>query len=279
MLSLQQDGAQTVERGVVSRDRVLSDAEIVAIWWVADRMGYPFGRLVQLLILTGQRRAEVGGMRWQEVDPLKGQWELPPGMQDRRHKSERRHLVPLSSQVLGILQSLPRVHDELAFPARGKENAISGYSKWKRKLDQLSGVKNWTLHDLRRTAATGMAAVGVPPHVIERVLNHSTGTLGGVAGIYNRFQYLDECRQALERWSQHLESLIREVQRLPERGGPRDKPASCQSGRMLSPGKSGAVSQGQARELMGAWERFATERSSPCDRMQKAGRARKPRIG
>jgi integrase len=189
---------------VISRDRVLSDEELTAIWRSAEQMGWPFGRLVHLLILTAQRRDEVSSIRWQDLDQDEGLWTQPA----MGNKSGRIHVVPLSRPALGIIRALPRVHDELVFPARGKDNPVSGYSKWKRTLDQKSGVRNWALHDLRRTAATGMAALGVPPHVVERVLNHRTGTLGGIAGIYNRFAYLPEMSQALERWAQHLDGLI-----------------------------------------------------------------------
>lgn len=193
---------------VVSRERVLNNDEVVAVWRAAEKMGYPFGPLVQLLILTGQRRTEVGGMRWQEVNFLEGLWKLPRGTEERPHKSQHAHNVPLGSPILNVLRSLPRVHDDLIFPARGRDNAVSGYSKWKRKLDELSGVQAWTLHDLRRTTASGMAALGVLPHVVERILNHTNGTLGGVAGIYNRYAYLPEMAEALERWGQHLEGLL-----------------------------------------------------------------------
>jgi len=151
---------------VGSRDRVLSDVELAAVWRAAEKIGYPLGHLVLLLILTAQRRSEVAGMRWSELDLPNALWQLPPGTKDRKHKSSRPHTVPLGTRTTAILASLPRIHDELVFPARGKDNPISGYSKWKRKLDHVSGVKNWTLHDLRRTAATGMAALGVAPHVL-----------------------------------------------------------------------------------------------------------------
>jgi integrase len=94
------------------------------------------------------------------------------------------HIVPLSDLALETIRSMPRVHDHLVFPARGKDNPVSGYSKWKRKLDQISGVRDWTLHDLRRSAATGMAQLKVPLHVIELVLNHRSKSLRGVAGVY-----------------------------------------------------------------------------------------------
>jgi integrase len=189
---------------IISRDRVLRDEEVLAIWLAADKMGWPFGPLVQLLILTAQRRNEVSGIRWHHLDLEQKLWTQPA----QANKSRRAHFVPLSRIALETIRSLPCVHDELVFPARGKDNALSGYSKWKRKLDRLSGVSDWTLHDLRRTAATGMAALGVPPHIVELVLNHRSGALGGIAGIYNRFQYLEERRDALELWSQHLDGLI-----------------------------------------------------------------------
>jgi integrase len=120
--------------------------------------------------------------------------------------------VPLSDLAIETIRSMPRVHNELVFPARGKDNPVSGYSKWKSKLDQISGVKDWTLHDLRRTAATGMASLKVPLHVIELVLNHRAKSLSGVAGIYNRHEYLDDQRAALERWARHVESLALKAQ-------------------------------------------------------------------
>ena len=200
---------------VGSRHRVLSEAELTRIWLAAELFGYPFGRLVQLLLLTAQRRSEVAGMRWSELDLSKAYWHLPPGNEDRKHKSSHPHTIPLGSRIIEILASLPRVHEELVFPARGKDNPVSGYSKWKQKLDNVSGVRAWTLHDLRRTAATQMASLGVPPHVVERILNHTTGTLGGVAEIYNRFAYLPEMADALDLWSRHLDQLIADATPLP----------------------------------------------------------------
>ena len=197
---------------IASRDRVLKDEELAAVWLAAEKMGWPFGPLVQLLILTGQRRNEVSGLCWDHLDLDQGLWTQPA----EGNKSARVHVVPLSPLASQIICSLPRVHDEFVFPARGKDNPISGFSKWKRKLDELSGVRNWTLHDLRRTAATGMAALNVPPHIIELILNHKTGTLGGIAGIYNRHPYLDERKEALGRWSLHLQAIIRKAQRSPE---------------------------------------------------------------
>ena len=185
------------------RDRVLDDTELGHIWNAAERMGFPFGDHVKLQIATAQRRAEVSGMRWCDIDLERQTWAQPAAS----NKSGRAHTVHLNRLAVATIRSLPRIHDDLVFPARGSDNPVSGYSKWKRKLDQLSGVRDWTLHDLRRTAATGMAALKVPLHVIELVLNHRSKSLSGVAGIYNRHEYLDEQRDALERWGQHVEHL------------------------------------------------------------------------
>ena len=187
-----------------SRDRVLTEEELVCIWQAAEEMGYPYGRIIQLLILTAQRRNEVAGMRWVELDLVKATWTIPA----ERTKPGRTHELPLSKRTLRLLEGLPKVHDDLVFPARGKENPASGFSKWKRQLDGIADVGLWRIHDIRRTVASGMAQLKVPPHVIERVLNHTTGTLGGVAGIYNRFGYLDEMRTALEFWAASLTELI-----------------------------------------------------------------------
>jgi integrase len=124
--------------------------------------------------------------------------------------------VPLGVLAADILITLPRLEGEWLFPANSKTGQhYRNFTFAKAQLDEISGVTNWTLHDLRRTAATGMARIGVAPHVIERILNHRTGTLGGVAGIYNRFGYLDEMRAALERWEEYVKRFIEEDDRAP----------------------------------------------------------------
>jgi len=188
----------------VSRDRVLTLDELAKVWSAADHMGYPYGTIVQLLILTAQRRQEVAGMRWSELDLTQDIWTI-----DRdRNKSGRQHSVPLTPAVLKILQSENLRHCDLVFPGRNSASHVCGWSKWKRKLDELSGVTNWRLHDLRRTAATEMAKAKTPPHVVERILNHTTGTLGGVAGVYNQYGYLDEMRFALQQWDAEFGNSI-----------------------------------------------------------------------
>lgn len=188
-----------------SRDRVLSDAELVSIWNAAETIGYPFGAMLQLLVLTAQRRSEVASMRWQDIDFEEALWTIPSEFT----KNGRPHMVPLSSIAMRCLSSQPRLHELFIFPARGNaETTFSGFSKLKAKTDRLSQVEEWTLHDLRRSAATLLAKIGVAPHVVERILNHMSGSFGGVAGVYNRFQYLPEMREGLERLAGHLEALV-----------------------------------------------------------------------
>ncbi len=192
-----------------NRDRVLSDDELTAILRAAGKQGWPFGPIVQLLALTAQRRGEVVGMAWEEIDTKAKLWTIPGD----RTKNHRAHVVPLTDAALAIIEDLPRlVGSPLVFPARGyTDRAYSGYSKGKRELDALAEQHDWTLHDLRRTAATGMAKAGVPPHVVERLLNHVSGTFGGVAGVYNRFGYLDEMREALTAWERHVLALAEQT--------------------------------------------------------------------
>ena len=188
-----------------SRDRVLSDPELVAVWRASEAVGFPFGTIVKLLILTGQRRGEVAAMRWDEIDFESGVWSIPA----LRTKSNRAQVVPLPPQAISLLRSAPRFESPFVFMALGNEDAsFSGFSKAKARLAGRAEFGDWTLHDLRRTAASGLARLGVSPHVIERILNHTTGTLGGVAGIYNRFGYLPEMRKALEQWSEYVSKLV-----------------------------------------------------------------------
>lgn len=188
---------------LVKRDRVLNEIELINIWKAAEEMSFPYGKIVQLLILTGQRRGEVSAMRWEDLNYEEGIWVIPADL----NKSGKQHIVPLTDEIVKILQSLPKIDDNMVFPARGSENSVSGFSKWKAKLNNLSGAIDWTVHDIRRTVATGMAKLQVQPHIIEKILNHTTGSLGGVAGIYNQYEYLDEMREALVLWGQTLSEL------------------------------------------------------------------------
>jgi integrase len=190
----------------VARDRVLEPAELAAVSRASEGLGWPFGPIVQLLVVTAARKGEVVHMRWQDLDLENRVWIVPKEL----NKAGRRHEVPLSDLAMEIIEGLPRVGDGLVFPARkvGSANPVSGFSKIKARLDQLSGVENWRVHDLRRTAASGMARLGHPPHVVAAVLNHSPGSTQGITAVYNRHKYSDEKRAALDAWSREIERII-----------------------------------------------------------------------
>ena len=190
---------------LVVRERTLTSDELAAVWRASTEVCYPLEPILKLLILTGQRRGEVAGMKWSEIDFDNAIWTIPSD----RTKNKRTHALPLTSMTLQILKSLPRIgHSEFVFPARGNDrNSVSGFSKLKRKIEEAAQIAEWTLHDLRRSAATGMARQGTPPHIVEKILNHTSGTFAGVAGIYNRFEYVSEMRVALDRWAAHIDQL------------------------------------------------------------------------
>jgi integrase len=189
-----------------SRDRVLSDDELTRIWAACRDDDY--GRIVRILILTGQRREEVGGMAWSELDLQQGCWNLPRD----RTKNSLPHDVPLTKAVIGVLQSCPqREGRQLVFGEAG--GPFQGWSKAKAALDKRileSGLQHspWRLHDIRRTVATRMAEMGILPHVVEAVLNHISGHKAGVAGIYNRASYAAEKRHALDAWAAYVRNLV-----------------------------------------------------------------------
>lgn len=184
-----------------ARDRVLSDDEVAACWNAAE--GFPFAQFTQLLILTGQRRGEVAGMRWSELDLNNATWTIPA----KRAKNASSHIVPLASLAILILNSVPRfLGSDLVFTTTGT-SPISGFGRLKERLDMAVGADDWRLHDLRRTVATNMAMMRIAPHIIEAVLNHKTGIVSGVAAVYNRHAYLDEKREALERWTEKVQEL------------------------------------------------------------------------
>jgi integrase len=210
-------GVKTPHKGV-ARDRVLTDNELKAVWRAADQEGFPLGSIFQLLILTGQRRGEVTGMQWSELDldavgatcasgacstSHGGTWTLPR----ERVKNDRRHEVPLSKQAVAIIKGVPRIGDEYVFTLNG--TSATNNFKAKKRLNQLAGIEAWTLHDLRRTAASGMAKLGVSLVVIEKVLNHVSGSLGGIVGVYQRHEFADEKRAALQQWADYVERLVR----------------------------------------------------------------------
>lgn len=193
-----------------ARDRVLTDDEIKLFWAACETIGQPFGPLFQLLLLTGQRRGEVGGMTDGEVKA--GLWTIPAA----RSKNGDEHTVPLGEGALAVLAGVERIKGKagLIFTTNGT-SGVSGFTRAKERLDATIAklndgekIPDFTLHDLRRTAATGMAGLGFPPHVVEAVLNHRSGTRRGVAGVYNRFTYAEEKAAALEAWGRRVLSLV-----------------------------------------------------------------------
>jgi integrase len=187
-----------------SRERVLIDAEIVAIWRASG--DDDIGRIIKLLILTAQRRSEIGGMRWSEIDMDSSMWTLPAA----RAKNHRAHTLPLPAMALDIIATVPRMvsRDQLF-----GERAASGFTRWSEAKGDLDSrladtVQPWTLHDLRRSAATKMGDIGVQPHIVEQVLNHASGHKRGVAGIYNKSPYANEVSAALALWADHVRALV-----------------------------------------------------------------------
>jgi integrase len=191
-----------------TRDRVLTDEELRAVWLAADRVGWPFGPFVKLLILTAQRRDEVAGITKSELHERGAEWHLPAA------KNGLASIIPLSEPAQAILKALPRIQGDFLLTTTG-EGPIRGFSRAKTRLDAeitaINGGKSldgWTFHDLRRTGSSGMARLKTDPHVIEAVLNHRSGVIKGVAAVYNRYQYLDEKRAALEAWAAHVEAIV-----------------------------------------------------------------------
>ncbi len=226
--------AWAVERGIIeaspaasiaapgqeqSRDRVLADDELRAFLKACDGMREPFGPLLRLLLLTGQRREEVAAMPWSELDLASAIWRLPAS----RTKNKRASDVPLSEQSVMLLNGLMH-RSPLVFPAQFSRNGhtsprpLSGFGRAKERLDKLmleemrktdpeATLPAWTLHDLRRTTASGMARLGIAVHVVEKLLNHVSGTFSGIVGVYQRHDFMAEKRTAAQAWANHLDSL------------------------------------------------------------------------
>jgi integrase len=193
-----------------ARERVLTTDELRWFWLATEQIGAPFGPLFQTLLLTGQRLREVAGMHSDELDA--GLWSLP----GTRTKNGRPHTVPLSSSVSDIIAHVRP--EGFVFSSDG-ETKPSGFSKAKRDLDAAmltiarrergrASITPWVLHDLRRTAVTGMAELGVRSDVVELTVNHVSGSRGGVAGTYNRSELMPERMEALERWSRHVGGIV-----------------------------------------------------------------------
>jgi len=223
--------ALPISRSVTKRERVLSDQELAEIWRAAGDVAAPYGSIVRLLILTGQRRGEVAGMAWNEIADDLTAWTMP----GQRTKNGTVHAVPLSTTASAIIKAtLPaatkdakRVVAELrsagALVLPGEKGTYAGWSKAKRGLDKAIGdapakaagksgkaapIEPWSIHDLRRTVATGLQRLGVRLEVTEAVLNHISGSRGGIAGVYQRHDWAAEKRAALDGWAAYVGAII-----------------------------------------------------------------------
>lgn len=192
-----------------SRDRVLSDDEIRWLWQACETAGQPWGPLAKVLLLTGQRLGEVAGMRDAEITG--DLWHLSA----ERTKNGRAHDVPLSEAVRDVLAGMERIEGRAGlYHTTNGRTPVSGFHKGRMHLAEHMAeaagrlVPHWTFHDLRRTCATGMARLGIPVRVTEAVLNHVSGTGGGIVGVYQRHDYADEKRQAIEAWSRYVLSVV-----------------------------------------------------------------------
>lgn len=197
----------------IPRDRVLSDDELRALWLAADEAEHPWGPATKLLMLTGARRSEVFGADRSEFDLKAKEWVVPAA----RAKNGAAHIIPLSDAARAIFKSIPEVDGSTKlFPARGNaDNGPSGITKAQKRLRAAMDRKlereeseRWTLHDIRRTVATGLQRLGVRFEVTEAVLNHVSGARGGIAGVYQRHDWKAEKRTALDAWAAMVDGIV-----------------------------------------------------------------------
>jgi integrase len=207
--------------GERSRQRYLSTREIGLVWKAAERIGYPGGTLVQLLLLTGQRRGEVAGMRWDQIDRRNWLWTLA----SEDTKAGREHIVPLLGTTAELIGTVPKA-GSYVLTTTG-DTPVSGFAKWKRQLDSeivrlmradaerrgedpesVVGLPHWRLHDLRRTVATHMEELGVPPHVVGSVLNHDPKGYKGITSVYTRSPLVAHRQKALSIWAHYLKDIV-----------------------------------------------------------------------
>ena len=189
------------------RERVLSEAELLEVFSKSNQHPYPFGSIVSLLILTGMRRNEVASLEWDWINQDDRLITLPFTLT----KNKRTHAQPYGNLVAEVLEQVPRA-SKYIFPSHSEKGTVfNGWGKSKARIDaELENVDPFTLHDLRRTFATSHAKIGTPIHVTEKLLNHVSGTISGVAAVYNRHSYLDEMREAIDQYDDYLASLGRE---------------------------------------------------------------------
>ena len=186
----------------VARDRVLSDDELARVILAARQIDERYGGIVELLSLTGQRREEVARLTWEELDLGQQVWVIPQS----RTKNGKPHIVHLSDQSIAVLNRMQK-RGPYVFSVKGTK-PFQHFAAAKTKLDDLSKVTGWRLHDLRRTCVSGMARLGIAPHVADKILNHQSGTISGVAAVYQRHQFFHEREEALERWGTHVAKIV-----------------------------------------------------------------------
>ena len=199
---------------VASRDRVLSDDELKLVWIASEELGGVFCALVRLLLLTGQRRDEVAGLEWNELDRERKEWLLPAS----RAKNGKEHLIPLAAPVIALLDALAGAEKwprkGFILTTDGGKSRVSGFSKAKKKLDaeiadlvedDAPPVAPWRFHDLRRSFATGLQRLRIPGDWIEAAQNRRKG---GVAGVYQRYEFADEKREAFDTWGAFVTNLL-----------------------------------------------------------------------
>jgi integrase len=183
------------------RDRVLTDAELVTVWRAAEAEGFPYGPAVQLLVLSGARREEITKLKWSEIhgDEIV--------LEGARTKTGTPHHIPLSPLALKIISKLPRfMSGEYLF---GAEKPPAGWSQARNRIDRIAKIEpRWTIHDLRRTFATGLQRLGTPLQVTEACLGHTSGSRAGIIGVYQRHDYAPEKRQAVEAWGGRVAALV-----------------------------------------------------------------------
>jgi integrase len=186
----------------VMRDRILTDDEIRAVWGACDALGYPYGPFVRLLLLTGQRVSEVAGMSWGELDLVeRAVWTIPAC----RMKADRAHVIPLAADTLTLLRSLPRFAGPYVLTTTDGRKPINSAAKAKAKLDALTGITGWVLHDLRRTMRSGLSALPIEDRVREQMVAHAQP---GLHAVYNLYDYLDEKRRGFELWEARLRGIL-----------------------------------------------------------------------
>jgi integrase len=183
------------------RERVLTEDEIRTVWNALE--DDDLGKIVKLLLLTGCRADEIGGLRWSELDLNAGTLTLPP----ERTKNGRTHTLPLPPLALQLIEKVEK-HDGRDFVFGKWGPGFTSWAKQKQTLVAPLGLARWTIHDLRRTAATHMCELGIEPHVVEAILNHVSGHKGGIAGIYNRASYARQMKVALAMWADHVATIV-----------------------------------------------------------------------